>query len=526
MCGPIWRNLLRVLLLAAALTLATPAAAQAPSARIDLARDAAGASLALGWPVPVVTEVRQEGRELSLAFSRPLGTPPLESIPERLQGWVDNVLYGYDSLLLVLAEGVSAEVLRNGNGLRIAFSPDRRSRRTEETEAAERAAQRRIDYFTAVTLMDSGEVRQARGLLAGLLARDPADAQSTALLAQAEERLGRWRQAMRLYDRGLELTPDEPSLVAGKARLLHDRGDRLQVDHDLFRVRNADVQRVTRISGVTDLGRAIGGAGSSLLYSLEDRQVDVDVVQRLDGAPAPLHGSRRRAELTLLHDWPELEQSRVSLFLARGTAGAGYSHGWRHEDSETRTGIAWNEPSFAFLEGLVGGGRRDRLFLQHEERLSPRWIVTVGAGYNRYGLAGARDLARSATVEGSVRYILNQEGPLASVAYLLDAEYVGRRAERLNDQGAAFAPLPAATREVHGLQIAIDDQLTDYVRYAVQLGYAYDRRGKSGPQGAVSLGWEPNDNLEVGLRASHAQSTARGTANAVDAAGGYLIWRY
>lgn len=516
----------RVVALAVTLAFAVPAVAQTPSARIDATREAAGATLSLTWPGAVGSEVRQEGRELSLTFARPLGTPPLESVPERLQGWVDNVLYGYDSLLLVLAEGVAAEVSRERDGVRIAFSPDRRSRRTAEAEAAEQAAQRRIDYFTAVTLMESGQVRQARGLLVDLLARDPADAQSTALLAQAEERLGRWRQAVRLYDRGLDLTPDEPSLVVGKARLLHERGDRLQVDYDLFRVRDADVQRVTRISGVTDLGWSIGGAGSSLLYSLEDRRVDVDAVQRPGGGLEPFHGSRRRAELALLHDWPEREQSRLSLFLARSTAGAGYTHGWRGEESDTRAGIAWNEPSFAFLEGLVGGGRRDRLFFQHEERLSPRWIVTAGAGYNRYGLAGTRDLARSATVEGSLRYVLNQEGPLASVAYLLDAEYVGRRAERMNEQGAVFAPLPAATREVHGLQIAIDDQLTDYVRYGVQLGYAYDRRGKSGPQGAVSLGWEPHDSLEIGLRASHARSTARGTANAVDSAGGYVIWRY
>jgi hypothetical protein len=152
--------------------------------------------------------------------------------------------------------------------------------------------------------------------------------------------------------------------------------------------------------------------------------------------------------------------------------------------------------------------------------------LSFAVGYNRYGLSAAADLARSASVEGALRYVLNPEGPLTSVAYLLDAEYVGRRVQWENAQGQPFAPLPAATREVHALQLSVEDWIADYLRYSAQIGYAYDRRGKSGPQGAVSLSWEPLDTLEIGVRASHARSTARGTASAVNAAGGYLLWRY
>ncbi|WP_376961095.1 hypothetical protein ABNQ39_23625 [Azospirillum sp. A26] len=158
--------------------------------------------------------------------------------------------------------------------------------------------------------------------------------------------------------------------------------------------------------------------------------------------------------------------------------------------------------------------------------MSDRWALSLGAGYNRYGLSGEADLARSATLEGSLRYTLNTVGPLASVAYVLDAEYVAHREERQDANGQPYIPLPAATREVHALQVNVEDYLTDYVRYAAQIGYAYDRRGRSGPQGAISLGWEPADTLELGVRASHARSTARGTASAVNSAGVTLVWRY
>ncbi|WP_377807657.1 tetratricopeptide repeat protein [Azospirillum sp. A29] len=492
-------------------------------------RENGSARFALHWPGTVASEAQRDGRELVLRFSRPLGDVALDRVPERLESWVDNILYGYDSVVLVLGPGVEAAVSTDPAGLSVALtrSAAAPSREAQAANlAADRAAQRRLDYFRALALMEGGDVRPARTLLRDLLAQDPKDAQSTALLAQAEERLGRWRDAIMAYDTALELTPGEPSLVRGKALLLHETADRSRLDLDWQKVRNADMQRIARFSGVQELGRS-----TSLTWALERREVDVDSARRGDGRLEPFHGARSRLEAALVHDWPELERSTLALYAAPQTLGAGYSHLWRGDESETRAGFAWSEPSFAFLEGIVDGGRRDRLFVQHENRLSDHWSLSLGGGYNRYGLSGEADLARSATLEGSLRYTLNTVGPLASVAYVLDAEYVAHREERQDANGSTtggqpYIPLPAATREVHALQLNVEDYLTDYVRYAAQLGYAYDRRGRSGPQGAISLGWEPADNLELGFRASHARSTARGTASAVNSAGVTLVWRY
>ncbi len=504
-----------------ALLAATPAHAQTASARLEAVREDRAARFALHWPGPVATETQRDGRELVLRFDRPLGEVALDRVPERLESWVDNILYGYDSVVLVLATSVEATVATDRTGLTVSLTRAPAAAPSRDALAADRAARRRLDYFRALALMEGGDVRPARSLLRDLLEQDPTDAQSTALLAQAEERLGRWREAIRAYDTALELTPDEPSLIQGKALLLHENADRSRLNLDWQKVRNADMQRIARFSGVQDLGRS-----TSLTWSLERRDVDADAVRYGDGRLEPFHGARSRLEAALVHDWPELERSTLSLYAAPRTLGAGYTHGWRGEESETRAGFAWSEPNFAFLEGIVDGGRRDRLFVQHEDRLSDRWFLSLGAGYNRYGLAGDADLARSATVEGSLRYTLNAAGPLTSVAYVLDAEYVAHREERQDALGLPYVPLPATTREVHALQLNAEDYLTDYVRYAVQVGYAYDRRGRSGPQGAISLGWEPADNLELNFRASHARSTSRGTASAVNSAGVTLVWRY
>ena len=103
---------------------------------------------------------------------------------------------------------------------------------------------------------------------------------------------------------------------------------------------------------------------------------------------------------------------------------------------------------------------------------------------------------------------------------------MAQKAERLDPFGNVVAPLPLSSREVHALQVGLDGALADFVRYSVLAGYAYDRRNEGAPFAAAALVWQPREALEIGLRASRAVNTARGTGNAVDAVGGYVLWRY
>ncbi|WP_376961093.1 tetratricopeptide repeat protein [Azospirillum sp. A26] len=260
-------------------------------------RENSAARFALHWSGTVTMETQRDGRELVLRFSRPLGDVALDRVPERLESWVDNILYGYDSVVLVLGAGVEAAVATDPAGLSVALTRSPAAAPTREAQAADRAAQRRLDYFRALALMEGGDLRPARTLLRDLLEQDPKDAQSTALLAQAEERLGRWRDAIMAYDTALELTPDEPSLVRGKALLLHETADRSRLDLDWQKVRSADMQRIARFRGVQELGRS-----TSLTWALERREVDVDSARREDGRLEPFHvparGWRRRWSMT------------------------------------------------------------------------------------------------------------------------------------------------------------------------------------------------------------------------------------
>ncbi|HYD68410.1 tetratricopeptide repeat protein [Azospirillum sp.] len=510
------------MLLAALLMAAQPAHAQKapPAMAVDAVREDVAARLTLSWAQAVTVERQQQGRELTLRFSRPIGDAKgIEGIPDRLSGWVENTQYGYDSLLLVLAPDVAVNAEAQRTGVRLDFT--RAAPVTRERAEAEVNAERRLDYYRALATLEEGEVRAARERLRGLVAANPRDREMVELLAQAEERLGRWREAVRLYDRALVLSPDRVEAAEAKARLLREYGEQVRLDFDLFRVKNADVQRVTRLTGVKELG-----ADTAFRFALENRIVDVDQVPRRDGPPQAFHGRRSRAELSVVHDWDEPQQTRASLFLAERTVGLGVGHSVTHGSGETRAALHVQEPTYTFIEGIVGAGRRDRVMVAHDERLWQGLAASLGGAVNRYGLAGDPNLARSASVEGWVRYTFNDEGPIASVAYVLDAEYVADKTERIDPRGNVQAPLPLVSREVHSLQLAVDHPVTDWFRYNLQAGWSHDRRNEGGPFAAAQVAFAPLPELEFGLRASHTISTARGTGNTVRAAGGYLLWRY
>ena len=513
--------------LALLLVLSPPAFAQqqpAPSARVTAQKGQDVAALALAWPGAVkVTEAVIDGQEIKLRFDKPLGAAPIDKIPDLLAGWVDNVLYGYDSVLLVANSQAAAAIEKRPNGARVVFTrkpPDKAAQ--AEQARADRAAAQRIGYLSASVDLEEGKVRKARAALNGLTQADPRDMQSVRLLAGAEERLGRWRDALRGSTPGLTVAPRDPDFVRNTARLLHAYGDFVRADYDVFAVRNADTQRVAKLAGRSNLG-----SDGLLTYAVERRRVDADEVSRPDGVSRPFHGYRSQAAVSYVQDWRNLQSTKVSLFAADFTFGGGLSHEWRGDDSALRFGGAWREPAFSLLEGVVEGGWRSRLFLEWEKRLSQRWSTSGSLSLAGYGLDGEDgQLASSAIVNGSLVYILREANPLITLGYALDAEYVSDSKYYYDAFGNPFHPMSVSTREVHSLQAAFERALTDYLTWSLYGGWSWDRHSKSAPFASFALRYEPLADLEIGLRAGKARATGRGTADSVSSAGAYLIWRY
>src|SRR5205823_3604838 len=120
---------------------------------------------------------------------------------------------------------------------------------------------------------------------------------------------------------------------------------------------------------------------------------------------------------------------------------------------------------------------------------------------------------RTVSVNGEVRFC-NLAGIRGlSLAYVLDAEYVFKQAEKTAPNGSQFTPLQLVDREVHAVTLAYAGSLGStsgrgLFTYEIAGGYGADRYGKPGPLAGAALGYSIG-NFDGRARASYVQNIGR-----------------
>ena len=172
--------------------------------RVRIEADSNHAAIVLEWTEPVEITTHRSGPEWVLRSSRPL-PGGLDAAWPRLSGWVSDLHYGYDSLLLVrlpdteLRHGTTATSVTISLTHRPPSPPEKRP--DEEAAREDRGAKLRLDRQVAELRAAKGDAVGARGELRGLVARHPDEIQTIVDLSELEARLGRWGKAIALYDR-------------------------------------------------------------------------------------------------------------------------------------------------------------------------------------------------------------------------------------------------------------------------------------------------------------------------------------
>lgn len=489
----------------------------AATLKVDRTQDTA--SLVLGFEAPVSVRPVRDGRDLLLTFDRPLGETPLDTAMERLIGLVDNVRYGYDTILLTLPASVTADISSAGRQVTVKLA----SATVRSAEDAERAAQaqRRVEYFQAVTLLESGEPEMARDRLARLADTDPANVELIVALAQAEERLGRWQQAVSLYDRALVLDPDESATIGAKARLLAEHGNHVRLEPSFRDTRNADRQWVMRVIARARLNDTVTAGATA-----ERRHMTITQLRRPDGTARDFAGWRSIGELWLSRDWTDGAQSTFAVLGNERRPGLRLAHRIGRPDEQTTLVAALSEPTMDYAEAIADHGSRHRAGAAHGRNLRPGLRLETAGFWNRYGLDDDLDVATTASANLGLRWAVVPGAPLVTIGYTADAEYLIERDERTSALGDAYSPLPVSSREVHSIDVTFEDRLTDYLAWRADAGYGYDRLNEHGFNTGAGLIYAPLADLEAGLSLRRTFASGRGQSNAVTIMAGHLHWRY
>lgn len=445
-----------------------------------------------------------EGPEVFVRYARPIDPAALEAFARRRPGWLETVEYGYDSLVIRFLPDLVVTASEAGGGVRIAVTRPDLSAAASAPGAVDPQLIR-LEYYRALTLMETGAVRQGRAILVEQHRLDPRNVEVILLLAQAEERLGRRERAIVLLDRALELDPGLIQAVRDKARLHRDVADHVGLSHRTQSVEDGDDQAINVLDGRLGLW-----PGTAFEYRLETRHIEVDEARRSDGRIAAFDGTRQYGTFRLSQRPDAGVGLGLSLFTANDGLGAGVDISDDLGPTEWRTELVVNQPEKNYVEGLIEGADRDRIGVT--VRHSEQDLLTVGGGValNRYSNDG-QHAGSAVEITGELRRVVYAPWPFLSAGYRLEAEYFGDTESSTAADGTVFERLPLSSREAHTLDAGLEGYLTDYLRARAVGGYTYDRLNGHGPSAEMELIYEPLPDLEIAGGVGTSLAVTRGS---------------
>ena len=479
-----------------------------------------GAQITLKWKTPVQADYQAEKRSLFLEFNQPIGDTPLDSLAKRLPQWIENVRYGYNSLLIIAREPADFTVATKENTVTIGIRPLLTKQDTENS-AKPAPQEARLDYLRALALLESKEISKAIPILNRLIETDPNNTDYIVTLAHAEEQLGQWNKALKLYDRALLLAPGSRPIIEARTRLLKKHGNQFRMETIHREVKNADTQLITWV-----YGRWIPKAQWGVNVAAERIYLQVDEAQRIDGDWREFDGDRTSAEFSVDHTWRNSHKSEVALLFNPVNQGMRLTHYLVTPHSSTQFELAYQEPYNAYLESIIGHGVRSHLAMEYGREITPSLYGSAHISLNRFSLDDIGHTGDSILFNGELIYTLKPSNPTTTLSYMLETENVKNVMEKIDPWGDRYQPLPISDREFHSFGLFLENNFWSAFHYSLNTGYIISHLNSPAIYGRLDLTYAPTDTLEIGIGLGHSVSSARGSDDKVNEAGFYLVWLY
>jgi tetratricopeptide (TPR) repeat protein len=466
-----------------------------------------------------------KGKNLILRFDAPIETPGIEQFGINIPVWIKNIKAGYDSLLIQTTQNSEFQIIKSKNRITVQI---KRLPLKKKTQSVEEDLE--LEHLESTLLLQTNKFDAHSGITK-LLQAHPDDPKFMADLAEADSRLGRWRQAIQHYGDAIRLEPDSVYLKQSHGYLRSQFGPQIRADQYYRDTSGAEVQSVSRMMVKQSFG-------PSYLVGVffENRIVNDNLLRpRINGRLQVFKGTRQRWN-GYVEKAHEFATTRFSIVGQETQPGVGLEHRRQLRLGELRLRGAYHEPYWGFVEGIIDEGTADRLQLRWVyEGDSPvigkfksknPFSAILGISANRYGVRDDDSIAESIKVLAEVHYQLNPLLQGLSVGYQFSGEYVNLTETRIDNAGNNFNPLPLQNTQTHSWDISLINHITDHLRYDFSTGFKFDDRVSSkGPFASLELVYDSFSNLEVGVNAEFDQETIRGSNSTFTQFGAFLIWK-
>jgi len=466
-----------------------------------------------------------QGKNLILMFGEPIQTQGIENFVQEIPSWIKSIKSGYDSLLIQTTNSAAFQVLKDKNQIivQIKQSPSKQVKQVDMEDLE-------LLHLESSLLLQTDKF-EAHSRLTQMLEAYPKDPKIMADLASVEERLGRWRQAIKHYECALRIDPSSIDNLRAKS-FLHGRfGPQVNVEQYYRDTTNLEVQSVSRVTA-----RQSYCSDYMVGVSFENRIINDNIIRpRINGTLQTFEGNRQQwnSYVEKAHDF---STTRFSIVGQETQPGASLEHRRQLPLGELSLAGIYHEPYWEFVEGLVDEGTADRVRLQWiyeghspiigKYRSKNPFSGSLGVSLNRYGVEDDNNVAESVKIQAELRYQIIRLWPWLSVGYQFNSEYVNLTETRVDSAGTNFNPLPVQTIQVQSWDVSLTNQVNKNLRFDLSSGFKYDDRVDSkGPFVFFDLIYDSLSNIEIGINAQFNQETARGTNNTFTQFGAFLTWK-
>ncbi len=467
-----------------------------------------------------------QGKNLVLRFAEPIETPGIEQFGKEIPVWIKNIKAGYDSLLIQTTQNSAFQVTKSENTIvvQILQLPLK-----EETQGI--GEDRELEHLESTLLMQTNKFDAHSGITK-LLKAHPDDPKFMADLAEVDNRLGRWRQAIKNYGCAIRREPDSVDLKQAQSYLRGRFGPQVRVDQYYRDTTNSEGQWVSRV-----MARQSYCSNYLVGVAFENRNINDNVLRpRIDGTLQRFQGNRQRWD-AYVEKAHEFATTRLSIVGQETEPGVSLEHRRQLRLGEIQLKGVFHEPYWDFVEGIIDEGTADRLQLRWvyegespvigKFRSKNPFSSILGISANQYGVEDDNNVAESIKVLAEIHYQLNFLWPGLSVGYQFSGEYVNLTETRIDTAGNAFNPLAVQNTQTHSWDISLVDHITDHLWFDLSTGFKFDDRvNSSGPFASLELVYDSFSNLEVGVNAEFDQETVRGSADTFTQFGAFLIWKF
>jgi len=467
-----------------------------------------GMNINLSWSDPVQTSYHKDNNQLHMQFSKALGQTDLTRLLACCSEWLLNVQYGYDSLLLVLAPEVGANISRTETEVTVHLVRIFPKRETAAPLQQADDNDDQLNYLRAVSLLHTGDSHKARAILSQLSDKNPSNMTYLKSLALSEYRIGDWRAAYRHYDHVLSIDPEQKDVKQVKYQLIREHGGQLKFD-SMMRMadNNKDEQKLIRLHANT-----LFSMDWRLSATLSRREIHID--KATHHTPIASLTIREDVELSLSY-YQQMQEQQLTLLSNESSIGVRFqlAHGFlAHQEGLL---IAINEPVPEYIEGIAQPWKRHRFQVNFKRQYNKKASSSLDI-LTRHYYHHSEKIADTAGFRGWLRYTLREYRPTFALAYAIDGEYVTKQHTPLNTSNKnnqSASALRIHDHEVHTLRLELAHTFNHSLNLSTAGGYILDRYQGKAPFVNFGLRYAINKLFQVGFVFTNTLSFEQKTTN-------------